>query len=67
MAQPKKIVLGYALANRPLLLFGVMMILLGAQMFTTGLLGEMMIQRDMDRGAGYRVGNVLEPRPMIYN
>lgn len=63
----EKIVLGYALANRPLLLFGVMMILLGAQMFTTGLLGEMMIQRDMDRGAGYRVGNVLEPRPMIYN
>src|SRR5690606_6031276 len=38
-----KLVFGHPIGDRPLLLFGVLMILLGAQMFSTGLLGEMFI------------------------
>ena len=51
----EKIVLGYPLGDRPLLLFGVLMILLGAQMFTTGLLGEMIIKPRMEKTASYQV------------
>lgn len=59
-----KVFFGNALGDRPMLLFGVMLILLGAQMFSTGLLGEMMIRRDMDRGANYRVRATLGPEPV---
>ena len=59
-----KIVYGNALGDRPMLLLGVMLILLGAQMFSTGLLGEMLIRRDMDRGANYRVRSILGPEPV---
>ncbi len=56
-----KVFYGNALGDRPMLLFGVMLILLGAQMFSTGLLGEMLIRRDMERGANYRVRMTLGP------
>lgn len=50
-----KIFYGQPLGDRPLLLFGVMLILLGAQMFSTGLLGEMMIRREMEDRPTFRV------------
>ena len=56
----EKIFFGHPLGDRPLLLFGVLMILLGAQMFTTGLLGEMIIQPRMERTASYQVAEVLQ-------
>lgn len=56
-----KIVFGNSIGDRPMLLFGVMLILLGAQMFSTGLLGEMMIRRDMQRGANYRIREIVAP------
>lgn len=56
-----KLVFGAALSERPLLLFGALMILLGAQMFTTGLLGEMMVQPRMEETANYRVADTLTP------
>lgn len=58
-----KVFFGSPLGDRPMLLFGVMLILLGAQMFSTGLLGEMMIRREIERSALYRVQATLEPEP----
>jgi len=50
-----KIVFGAHLSDRPLLLLGALCILFGAQMFTTGLLGEMVIQPRMEETADYEV------------
>lgn len=36
------------LSNRPLLFFGILMIIVGVQFFTTGLLGEMMVHNFQD-------------------
>jgi glycosyltransferase involved in cell wall biosynthesis len=44
-----KLVLGHPLGDRPLLLFGAVLILLGAQMFLTGLIGEIIIRERMER------------------
>lgn len=57
-----KLVFGHPIGDRPLLLFGVLMILLGAQMFSTGLLGEMFIRKDMERTSAYQIRETLEPR-----
>ncbi len=57
----EKLVFGYPLGDRPLLLLGLLLILFGAQMFTTGLLGEMIIQPRMEDTASYRVGEALVP------
>ena len=54
-----KLVYGANLSDRPLLLFGALLILFGAQMFTTGLLGEMVIQPRMEETASYEVAEVL--------
>lgn len=56
-----KLVLGNPVGDRPLLLFGILLILLGAQMFTTGLLGEMFIRKDMERISAYQIREELEP------
>ncbi|WP_412061409.1 glycosyltransferase family 2 protein [Rubrivirga sp. IMCC45206] len=45
----EKLVFGEAIGDRPLLLFGVMLILLGAQSFLAGLLGEMIVRPEMER------------------
>lgn len=52
-----KLVFGNALGDRPLLLLGLLLILFGAQMFTTGLLGEMVIQPRMEDTSSYVVGD----------
>ncbi len=58
-----KIVFGNPIGDRPLLLLGVLMIVVGVQMFTTGLLGEMIIRRKMERTASYHVTETLVPSP----
>ncbi len=54
-----KIVLGNPIGDRPLLLLSALMIIVGVQMFTTGLLGEMMIKRDMERSGAYHITETL--------
>lgn len=54
-----KLVFGNALGDRPLLLLGLLLILFGAQMFTTGLLGEMVIQPRMEDTSSYVVGEAV--------
>jgi hypothetical protein len=56
-----KLVFGAALGDRPLLLLGLLLVLFGGQLFTTGLLGEMMIQPRMEQTASYRVATTLPP------
>ena len=43
-----RLVLDQGIGDRPLLLFGVMLILLGAQSFLAGLLGEMIVRPEME-------------------
>ena len=57
-----KLVFGNPIGDRPLLLFGVLMILLGAQMFTTGLLGEMIVRPRMKKTTTYQVSATAEGR-----
>ena len=49
------LVLGMYLGDRPLLLLGALLILLGAQLFLTGLLGEMVIKQRMEDSSTYVV------------
>jgi glycosyltransferase involved in cell wall biosynthesis len=56
-----KIMFGESLSDRPLLLLGALLILFGAQMFTTGLLGEMIIQPRMEETESYEVAETLSP------
>lgn len=55
----EKLVFGHALGDRPLLLLGLLLILFGSQMFTTGLLGEMIIQPRMEETASYEIDEVV--------
>lgn len=56
-----KIVFGNPIGDRPLLLLGALMIVVGVQMFTTGLLGEMIIKREMEQTSNYQVTRTLLP------
>ena len=56
-----KIAFGNPIGDRPLLLLGVLMIVVGVQMFTTGLLGEMIIKREMERTSRYQITRTLPP------
>lgn len=58
----EKIALGQPINNRPLLFLGLLLILFGAQMFTTGLLGEMIIRPRMEGTSSYQISGVLEPK-----
>lgn len=57
----EKIFFGVYLSDRPLLLFGGLLILFGAQMFTTGLLGEMIVRPRMQGTGAYRVAEATGP------
>lgn len=46
---------GRAMADRPLLLLGVLFIVLGIQMFALGLVGEIIVHLNARRGPSYRV------------
>jgi len=58
-----KLIYGNYIGDRPLLLLGLLMILFGAQMFTTGLLGEMIISRRMEEEGAYEVAEA-HPAPV---
>jgi glycosyltransferase involved in cell wall biosynthesis len=58
----EKIVFGDPIGGaRPLLLLGLLLILFGSQMFTTGLLGEMIIQPRMEDPSTYEVAETVGP------
>lgn len=50
-----RLVLDQGIGDRPLLILGVMLILLGAQSFLAGLLGEMIVRPEMERVERYDV------------
>ncbi len=51
---------GQYLSNRPLLLLGVLLMLLGIQVLTTGLLGEMMTFKTFRRPDSYSIKELLD-------
>jgi hypothetical protein len=51
---------GQPLSNRPLLLFGVLLMVLGFQILTTGLLGEMITFKSFRRTDSYSVKELVE-------
>jgi glycosyltransferase involved in cell wall biosynthesis len=51
---------GEALSNRPLLLFGVLLMVLGFQIATTGLLGEMITFKNFQRTDSYSIKELVE-------
>ena len=57
-----KLYFGNPIGDRPLLLLGVLLIIVGSQMFTTGLLGEMIIRPRMEETTSYQVIEMMEPR-----
>lgn len=59
----EKIVFGLPIGDRPLLLMGVLMILVGVQMFTTGLIGEMVVGPRMMDTSRYWVDAEHAPAP----
>lgn len=61
----EKIAFGLPLGDRPLLLLGLLLILFGAQMFTTGLLGEMIIQPRMEETATYQITEAAGAAPDV--
>lgn len=52
--------IGESLSNRPLLLLGVLLMLLGIQVLTTGLIGEMITFKGFRRSDTYSVRELLE-------
>ena len=56
-----KLIAGDPIGGRPLLIFGVMLVLLGAQSFLAGLLGEMIVRPEMESTSRYDVRETLEP------
>lgn len=56
-----KLIYGNPIGDRPLLLLGVLMIVVGVQMFTIGLVGEMIIKREMEKTSTYQVTLMLPP------
>ena len=58
-----KLVFGHPIGNRPLLLLGALLILFGAQMFTTGLLGEMVVRPRVTKTDSFQVRDAVDPEP----
>ncbi|HYE58658.1 MAG TPA: glycosyltransferase family 2 protein [Rhodothermales bacterium] len=55
-----KLAFGHPIGDRPLLLLAVTLVVVGVQMFTTGLLGEMIIRPRMERTDQYQVAETTE-------
>ena len=51
---------GESLSNRPLLFLGVLLMLAGLQVLTTGLLAEMMTHRTFQRSDSYSIREILD-------
>ena len=58
-----KLVYGEAIGGRPLLIFGVLLILLGTQSFLAGLLGEMIVRPEMEDHGRYDVRDEIYVAP----
>ena len=56
-----KLFLGEPIGGRPLLLLGALMVLLGAQSFLAGLLGEMIVRPEMENAVRYDVREMVPP------
>lgn len=57
----QKLLFDQPIGDRPLLLMGVVLIIVGVQMFTTGLLGEMLIRPRMERTSSYHIRETVGP------
>ena len=58
-----KLVFGNPIGDRPLLLLGVMLILVGVQTFTVGLIGEMIVVPRMKRTDNYQISDWTDDGP----
>ncbi len=54
--------MGQPIGRRPLLFLGMLLIILGVQLFSTGLLGEMIIRPSMESTERYTVSDRLDPQ-----
>ncbi len=57
----EKLVFGQPIGDRPLLLFGAVLLLLGAQSFLAGLLGEMIVRPEMEDVTRFEVRDETVP------
>jgi hypothetical protein len=59
----QRIVLGVPLANRPIVLLGILMVVVGVQFVSLGLLGEMLVRtyHESQTKPVYRVREIIEP------
>lgn len=53
--------MGQPLGDRPLLFLGMLLILVGVQLFSTGLIGEMVIRPEMEETSTYKINQQLQP------
>jgi glycosyltransferase involved in cell wall biosynthesis len=60
-----KMVYGHPIGDRPLLLLGVMLILVGIQMFSVGLIGQMIVVPRMERLDTIQIEATYAPSPRI--
>ncbi len=60
-----KLVLGASIGQRPLLLFGAVALLLGAQSFLAGLLGEMIVRPEMEDVRRFEVIDEVTPATQV--
>jgi glycosyltransferase involved in cell wall biosynthesis len=60
----EKLVFGAAIGDRPLLLFGSVLLLLGAQSFLAGLLGEMIVRPEMEDVSRFDVSQETDASAM---
>jgi len=61
----EKIFLGIPIGDRPLLLFGILLILVGIQMFSVGLIGEMIVVSRAEKASSYEIVSYLEARSPV--
>lgn len=60
-----KLGFGEPIGGRPMLIFGVLLLLLGAQSFLAGLLGEMIVRPEMEDVARYDVRDEVRPQSSL--
>ena len=54
-------ILGTPIGNRPLFFLGIMLVIVGVQLFLTGFLGEMIVRPQMERTDAVHLREVMEP------
>jgi hypothetical protein len=55
--------MGTPIENRPLFFLGIMLVIVGVQLFLTGFLGEMIVRPEMERTDDVHLRAVVEPAP----